>query len=283
MRKAEIDDIRRRIEKRHANAAPSFELIKVDGLPGFDDFKISPASGFLAICGGTGVGKSALLELIFTAISDGRRETVSKSGRLNGSSVSVTIRHKDGVFERSTSIIGEESSLQEEYSHGLRLVGLRERTEQIKADFEHEEIEIIKEGVSPFNLEQEILKIVSFACQKEYAEVRVYEIELENDKIVPFFEVKEGNIVYGSRSMATGELSLLYIAWTLHVSDPYGIVLIEEPEAYLPPINHEAAFALIGSVALKKHLGVIITTHSRSIASELPTKSLVSLRRFQSR
>jgi hypothetical protein len=56
------------------------------------------------------------------------------------------------------------------------------------------------------------------------------------------------------------------------------IILIEEPEAYLPPASHAGIFGLICAATVRRQLGLIITTHSAEIASHVPQASLISIR-----
>lgn len=79
--------------------------------------------------------------------------------------------------------------------------------------------------------------------------------------------------------MATGELSVLYLAWVLNRSDRGAVFLIEEPEAYLPPITHRYVIALIASSALRKGLAIAVTTHSSNIVESVPEKNILPLRR----
>jgi hypothetical protein len=121
--------------------------------------------------------------------------------------------------------------------------------------------------------------MVSMTCGKAYTGISIYEVEAEGDRIVPLFYVTEGGVTYDNRSMATGELSACSLAWNLRALPPGSAILIEEPEAYLPPIGHTGIFALIAHAALKQKLCVILTTHSSIIASNVPEKGLLAVKK----
>jgi len=78
--------------------------------------------------------------------------------------------------------------------------------------------------------------------------------------------------------MATGELSVFYLAWSLAFSQPGSIILIEEPEAFLPPLSHPAVFALICQSSVENQHAFVISTHSAEIASQFHEANLLSVR-----
>jgi len=140
-------------------------------------------------------------------------------------------------------------------------------------------MDVLKEGITPKELSKELVEDISAACHKKYDLILVFEVEGEDEEIFPFFEVIENGLQYDSLNMATGELSILYIAWALNRSDRGAIFLIEEPEAYLPPISHEHVAHLMASAAYRRGLGMIFSTHSSNLVDAIPEVNILPLRK----
>lgn len=68
MRLAELQKVKLDLSKRTREAASLIELVEIRDLPGFVDAALQPDTGFLVICGGTGVGKTALLDLLYCGL-----------------------------------------------------------------------------------------------------------------------------------------------------------------------------------------------------------------------
>jgi hypothetical protein len=272
----------RALAKRGADQAPCLEEFSFTNLPGFTDGAVRPEAGFVAICGGTGSGKSALLGLLNLALSPSSRDQdTANYARLGQASMRVKVSSPGGkLFEQIHDRTKQEAELGDDYEPGVTFVDLVRRTSEIRSYFFQNDVEVAKEGKAPFAFGEDTLSLISQACRRSYRSAIGYEVEInENDEVLPFFEVDDGWASYDSRSMASAELSVFYLAWILHRAEPLSIVLIEEPETYLPPSSHPLVFSLISHAAVTKRLAVIITTHSPYVASNSPAKSLVSIRR----
>lgn len=280
MRTARSADLRRALERRNPQQAPFIRQVKIENLPGFADATIEPRTGFLSICGGTGIGKTALLELFRLSLEP---QTAGAAGsqprRLQTAAVEIEVSHPEGVYARRSTVGAPAPSDDEGYPSGLQFVGLAQRTSDIQLYLEDADLEVLKESVDPISLSNSELAAVSAVCKKSYSSGKIYEIDYEGDMTLPLVEVVEGMHSYDSRSMATGELSAFYLLWTLKRAETYSMVLIEEPEAYLPPLSHSAIFSLICDYTVSRRLGVVITTHSAFIASEVPDRNLMPVRR----
>jgi hypothetical protein len=278
VRLARLGDLRRALEKRNLASAPRLKRLKFSNLPGFDDSLIEPNTGFVGICGGTGVGKTAILELVCAALEPHEEGVeLEVRSRLGTAQVDITIETSNGEYQSSTSP-GEKPQSDRVGYPDFELARLETRTSYLKDFLNEGDLEVLKEGVDPYSLEEATVDIISGICRKPYKEIRIYEIEIDSGEFAPFFQVTLPEISYDSRSMATGELSVLYLAWVLRTSNPNSIILIEEPEAHLPPSSHAAVFALIADAALRGNLCVIITTHSPTIAEHIPHSGLVSIK-----
>lgn len=281
MRRAELDDIKRRLQERHTKAAPNIRTLKIRNLPGFGDLQLTPESGFLTFCGGTGSGKSALLEAIFCALGarlDGAAPSTSQ--RLIGGSVAVSVEHSEGTYVADVDLTGLSGSDEEGYDRGAHLVTLAERTYELQKRYFSGDIEVLKADIDAFELEQEFIKLASYINRKSYSKILIWEVDAEGDKSLPYFQITDTDgLTYESPEMSTGELSVLYIAWVIRSSAPYSLILIDEPEAFLPPATHEAVFAMLARYAEAKRLGLIITTHSAVLTELAPSQTLYPIRK----
>src|SRR5687768_8799100 len=88
---AKLNDLRRALEQRNPNAVPCIRSLAFSQLPGFADASIEPNASFLAICGGTGVGKTALLELIYTALAPIPETDPTRPAARLGSAVQIQL------------------------------------------------------------------------------------------------------------------------------------------------------------------------------------------------
>lgn len=273
MRYAKANVLWKNIAKRNHASAPSVDAITLSNLAGFKDDTFETENGFVCVCGGTGQGKTALLQLIQRALTSSDEGRVPKHmpARVEIADVAVKIRFAENEFSM-TGAAGE-------YPAGVQLIDLWDRTFRPLKYFRRQNIEILKEGITPTEFGAELVEDISAACSKRYDKIVAFEVEAEDDEIIPFFEVAESSLQYDSLTMATGELSILYLAWALNRGDRGAIFLIEEPEAYLPPISHEHIVRLIAEAAYRRGLAIIFSTHSANIVDSVPEKNVLPLRR----
>lgn len=277
MRLAKLDDLCKSLKKR--NNAPRLARFKFSNLPGFGDTTLEPDKSFLAICGGTGVGKTAMLEVLHSALEPLTAGVGPKKGaRFAAATVDVIIANGEDKYEVARTIADEPDADHDGWQPGVHLIRLETRTSYLPNHLSDANVALLKEGVEPSQLDKITIEIVRDACRKPYTAINVWEVEPEGGRTVPFFEVTLEGVAYDNRMMATGELSVLYLAWVLKAAVANAIILIEEPEAHLPPSSHAAVFALIANAALHKNLCVILTTHSSTIAEHVPDDCLVSVK-----
>lgn len=278
MRWAELASLQKSLASRNSAAAASIDSFEFSKLSGVADASLEPTSGFISICGGTGTGKTAVLETIYYSLSSDDDPLPPSMDRISGTSFAASASYLNNVYQRSGTVddIAERG---EGYPPGVRLVTLDVRTSFIQRSFLDNDVEVLKEGVSSTQLDSPTVNALSLVCRKSYNSILYYEVEVEDGIYVPYFEIDESGLIYDSRSMSTGELSAFYLAWSCLVANAYGFLLVEEPEAYLPPQSHRAIIGLLAKFALAKRLAVVVTSHSVSIVSEVPDSGIISLRR----
>jgi hypothetical protein len=274
---ARVEDFARALEKRAKASSPILSSLAIRNVPGFADTTITPSIGFLAICGGTGVGKTALLDLLYYALCPHPDASGKGSMRLTGAEVEVAFDFPGSNYIRALKIV---DGLDESpgYPQGVTLLDLAKRATDAQSVFVNSNISVLVDGLSSYDLGESTTSLISHVCRKAYDKITVFETEGMGDEIIPFFKVISGTLCYDSRSMATGELSAIYLAWALHHVPVNSVVLIEEPEAYLPPASHAAMFSVVCQAAVTRGLCVVVTTHSATIASQLSAQNLLSIR-----
>jgi len=103
----------------------------------------------------------------------------------------------------------------------------------------------------------------------------------DDEPLVPFFRVQYRSRTYTSKDMGLGEFSMHFLFWILEqyrdVKDL--TLLLDEPDAYLPPVGVESLLARLLHICLRRRWRVIISTHSEEmIARALEENSLTVLR-----
>ena len=85
--------------------------------------------------------------------------------------------------------------------------------------------------------------------------------------LVPYFRVKHEGIEYSSLDMGLGEFSirLLFRIFAQYRASPHLFVLLDEPDAYLPPITAGRLLARLLNVAKEEEWTLVIATHSEAM------------------
>ena len=98
-----------------------------------------------------------------------------------------------------------------------------------------------------------------------YSEV----VDLSSDRKSLLFAVQEGGVQYSELHMAAGERAILRLAKEIaHLED--GLVLIDEVEAGLHPWVQQLLMLQLQKLALQNNLQVIVTSHSPIVLNAVP-------------
>lgn len=279
MRLAALAKLEDTLDKRGGADIPLVERLTITDLPGFSNVDLSPSAATIAICGGTGAGKTAVIELLNHALAGtGEADAKSDKARFTGVTVSIRVSVSGNVFERSGKI-GEPFPA-DPYAAGSTIVRISDRTDFPISVFRNPsvDLEALIDGVDSYLFEDDVREMLGHVCRRDYSQIEVFEVEAEGDTIIPYFRVTSAGCSYDSRSMATGELSSFYLAWKARTAQPSSFLLVEEPEAFLPPSAHRQMFGLLATWVVKSKLGFIVTTHSAEIASRLGKRHLFPLK-----
>lgn len=91
-----------------------------------------------------------------------------------------------------------------------------------------------------------------------------------DQSLIPYFKVSYRGVEYSAREMGLGEFSIHFLFWIL---DQYKHVetltlLLDEPDAYLPPIGASALLVRLMNTCVKRRWRLIVTTHSSEMITE---------------
>lgn len=127
------------------------------------------------------------------------------------------------------------------------------------------------------NLTEDELLWVNYILGKQYLEARYIEHRLygkERGSSVIFHCNQDK---YSEAFAGSGELAIVHLVVSLINSNRNSLILLDEPETSLHPGAQEKLIKFLLSEIVNKHLQVILTTHSPTIANCLPSKALKAL------
>lgn len=130
---------------------------------------------------------------------------------------------------------------------------------------------------------------------REYDYIHWYALEVEpsdravaerfrwggEQPLLPYFEVQHKGVPYSSREMGLGEFSVHLLFWILEqYREIEGLtLLLDEPDAYLPPIGASALLVRLLRICLERDWQLVVTTHSSEmIADALEEQAFLLLR-----
>lgn len=89
----------------------------------------------------------------------------------------------------------------------------------------------------------------------------------ESEPAVPFFRVTYRGASYGSVDMGLGEYSVHLLFWILEqLRERQGLLLLlDEPDAFLPPVGASALLARLGRICVSRNWRLLIASHSEEL------------------
>ena len=238
------------------------------------------SKGITAVVGRNGVGKSTLIQ----SISDLFHAESSARTRFNN-------LEKDSRWTVRCTVKGDEhesAASTREFSEGcgwdvkafLYDPGNLVQSLQQKFRAEDNLQELLEQHAKSF-FEGEEKQVIEFIANCEYDSISVISIENEypDFPLLPFFEVSRGGVSYDTRDMGQGELACIYFVWLLvllekSAVDQNCLLLLEEPESFLPPISQARLSMQLAYGAGKLGVQVICATHSEHILGDIPESNI---------
>jgi predicted ATPase len=175
----------------------------------------------------------------------------------------------------------------------IQLHQLCERIRSIHAS--RDDISEMEEETGPLTLTPEVFGHVYRVVGREYNEVQWFALDLApsddtddiflwggDQPLVPHFRVKYKGLDYSTLDMGLGELSVHVLFWVLEqYRETKGVsLLLDEPDAYLPPIGSERVLARVQDVCVRRGWDLVVSTHSEEmIRTACENNGLMLLRR----
>ncbi|CAM3599908.1 ATP-dependent nuclease [Pseudoalteromonas maricaloris] len=239
----------------------------------FGETKLTLKPGMNAIVGKNGIGKSNFIRAIYNSLKSDSSNRQKFSKLLDKSKIKFDL-----------IISGENCSLElspfekNEIEQDILCLLFDPCTlipEIQKLFVQQENLNELLESFSPNQLSVDELKLANFITNTEYSSIEVINIEDEYESfpMLPFFSVERGEVRYDSRDMGLGELSLLYYFWIVDYigkSKSNSLLIIEEPESFLPPLIQNRLCDVLAMTLATKGIACLISTHSEHILRKIP-------------
>lgn len=143
------------------------------------------------------------------------------------------------------------------------------------------DFDMMAEEYTPLSLSDDTNSAVSQIVGRDYDLVEWYSFEVEpsdpevaqrfrwsgEQSLIPFFRVERRGLTYTSRDMGLGEFCVHFLFWILeqYREEKTVTLLLDEPDAYLPPIGVSTLLHHILRICLSRNWNVILTTHSEEM------------------
>jgi energy-coupling factor transporter ATP-binding protein EcfA2 len=161
------------------------------------------------------------------------------------------------------------------------LIQLHQICERIRAvHASRNDIPEMEEETGPLTLNADMTNHVYRIVGREYEDIQWFALDLEpsdednsvflwssDQSLVPHFRATYREIEYTTLEMGLGELSVHVLFWVLEqYRDVEGVtLLLDEPDAYLPPIGSERMLARVQDVCLHRKWDLVVSTHSEEM------------------
>lgn len=276
MRDAKFADVLRRLSNPERRIL-KIRRVQFEGLVGFADGSVEPASSLVAICGGTGSGKSAFLEAISYSLDPASHDDHASLERLKGAKINLAIDTPSGSYTCATDLpLNERVEVGD--SPPVSILRLEDRVSAEARFSSGIELVVLLDGVDEQQFDRLQLEMTSHICGKAYKSISIYEVEVEAGLIVPFFQIELPDVSYDSRTMATGELSICYLVWKAFTAPALSVLLVEEPEAFLPPSKHQWVYRMLVVACDARSLAIVVTSHSAELIAEFEGTNIIPLK-----
>jgi predicted ATPase len=278
VKRARANDYRRRLREKAGLWPLKIERIAFSAIHTLGEGEIPLLSPLSVLCGPNGVGKTTLLKMIWATL-DPAKAKHPKSGTIDAGKATVNLVDATNKIEMSADFGAKQVS--GELKAEVVYINTSVDVDALQDQFVDLSFDDITNGIGSKTLVGSELAEINTLTQRNYREVKLYEVELSNE-VVPFFEVSFGPSRYDSRSMGSGEFAAFLLWWRLRRAPAKSILLIEEPECFLSPGSQAAFTDLLIQVMFKKKICSIVTSHSAEILTPLPQESIRFVRRDDS-
>ena len=270
LKDAKFNDYWRKVYKRNYNAY----LDRVSFIDGdlYDSLELNLNQGINAIIGKNGIGKSNFIRSLYNLFcsENSNRNKFSRLNDRNNIFIDYTLNKNKKTFLYTFE---DEDKTDELSAYLFDPCSLIPEIQKIFSS--QSNIDELLEGYSESEYNQERLRNLNYLANNNYQKVSLYNLEevYEEFPILPFFKVEKDGASYDSTQMGLGELSILYFDWLLNyinILSSNKILLIEEPESFLPPIVQKRFINILATFVADKAFQCLISTHSEHILQKIP-------------
>lgn len=235
--------------------------------------------------GRNGVGKSNLMRLLYNClIAEGSNRIAFTTPIISKARIELDFQVSEQKVTRNSNIAPDVLMGDEVTSFMFdpcTLIPIFQQMLLEQSNF----LELIEQHGQNVASEEE-LRLINYLTGNEYSKVIITTIEGEFDNYpaFPYFSVQLGGIEYDSSSMGMGELSLFYFWWLVSYMervDGSKILLVEEPESFLPPASQKRLANLIAMTCATQGFSLVLSTHSEHILSRMPSTTMHLLLRSE--
>jgi predicted ATPase len=276
LKEARIDDHWKAFIKR--NYAVQLNQLRILTHEVFDKLEIQLFGGVNIFVGRNGVGKSNLMRLIYNClIAEGSNRIAFSTPIISNAQIELDLQVGAQKVTKGGSPASE-GAVQAEVTSFMfdpcTLIPVLQQMLLEQSNF----VELVEQhGHSTMN--EEDLRLINYLTGSEYSKVVVTTIEGEFDDypVFPYFSVEMDGAEYDSPSMGLGELSLFYFWWLVNYMERvegHKILLVEEPESFLPPASQKRLANLIAMTCATQGVSLVISTHSEHILSRMSSKNM---------
>lgn len=161
------------------------------------------------------------------------------------------------------------------------LIQLHELCEHARASLRSRiDIQDMEEESGAIELDRKMAETLGRIIGRDYEYVQWFSLEFEPNEdyrgsflwpggqiLVPHFRVKHKGVEYSSLDMGLGEFSVHLLFWVFEIyRDTKNLtVLLDEPDAYLPPVTAERLVSRLIQTANSRDWNLTIATHSESV------------------
>lgn len=286
LRQARINDFWRRAFKRKFDVY--IKSISLDGDHLFSDFVTRIDNGVVCIIGKNGIGKSNFIRTIYNAFQteESNRE-LFKIPILSDGTITFQVQNHNEIKNYTTNVglsIKENEGLITSFIFDpCNTIPTLQNLISSQSNFEE-----LLEGFGVKEMTEDDIEVIQYLTKSIYKKVDliIIEEELSGFSSLPFFKVIKDNVDYDVRTMGLGELSLFYFYWLIeHIRQHEGdkILLIEEPESFLPPSSQEKLADILAKFISETGVSCLISSHSEHILKRVPRENILIFRKEQNK
>lgn len=123
-------------------------------------------------------------------------------------------------------------------------------------------------------LDKNTVDLICKILNKEYTEIRVADHKIYKNDGTSVLLKTNNNGQYSEANAGSGEVAVVQLVRQIEKAEEYSLVLLDEPEVSLHPGAQENMKEYLISVAKRKKLQIVISTHSSSIINGLPNSAI---------